>query len=827
MLDLESLIGADHLDAFLRGVARRQYHVLLGAGASMGGHSEDGRPLPNGAELADELRTRFSIPVGGASNLRRLYSAARRRNATDGSTLSTFVQGRFTKTTPPEWLRSFVQVGWQQVWTLNVDDCLARAYEFHSNVAQQRLVSVSWTDRHRTARESESQLLAVHLHGKASRANRDDELVFDISSYIQATAEQHRWHRLFGDAYRAQPFLIIGASLDAEIDLQAVLDQGQIENDHPSLIVLRDINDLQEEEYREYGLLPVRATADSFFEAVASLLPTYLAELTNQEAADVAEVPAEAMRFLHQWKELSLGDGPTQNRRHDVFKGHEPLWADAVAGRLSTRAVVDDLATLADSAVTDAGKLLHTMSGPSFSGKTAAMYEAARRFIHNGYKVFQFEPVTAPDIQALHWWIQRHPKTILFFDDAADFARDIAAIYALASDGPVAPRVLAVERARRLNHIDNVLVLTPRIEHTIASGVTNKEIKNLLGVLKKNNRLGDLTGKSDQDQFDYFANVHRRELFTAMANLERGREFQTRVLHEYDSLQDADALRLLGMAALTAHLGYGLPYEVVQASVGMSPRELNTALEADLGDLLVASDGNVHLRHRYMGQVLIEHRLPVSEKLELALRLGASLAPHVSVASITASTIYYRIARALMGHDILADLLEKDSNAVLDWYEKLQPEFDWNARFWEQRALAAADASLFEPAFSWAREAVARRSDSLTLNTVGTVLMRRAVFEASKGRWPAETYELAESTLREAREIKDVNEYPYETFFSYTLRLVRLVVDMDDSTRAFLITVWNEWYASIFARNEVTRARLHERLKLLNVQWSILNGLEN
>jgi SIR2-like domain len=827
MLDLAGLLGADNLDAFMRGMARRKYHVLLGAGASLGGRSAGGRPLPGGADVADELQTLFDIPVGGASNLRRLYSAARRRSAADGSGLSDYIRGRFTKTTPPGWLNAFVQVGWQQVWTLNVDDCLSRAYELHDDVAQQRLVSVSWTDRHRTARESESQLLAVHLHGKASRANREDELVFDISSYIEATAAQHRWHRLFGDAYRAQPFLIVGASLDAEIDLQAVLDQGQVAMEHPSLIVLRDIDELQEEEYRGYGLLPVRATADAFFEAVLALLPTHLAELTGREAADVAEVPAEAMRFLHQWKELSLSDGPAHDRRHDVFKGHEPLWTDAVGERLSTRSVVNNVVSLADSSVTDPARLLHVMAGPSFSGKTAAMFGAARRFIREGYKVFQLDSPTAPDVEALYWWIQRYPKTILVVDNAADFVKDIAAVYALAAGGPVVPRILAVERAHRLNHINNVLVLTPRVDHSVAPTITNTEIKSLIGVLKKNNRLGDLTGKGEREQFDYFVKDHQREMFSAMANLERGREFQTRVLDEYDSIHHDVSLRLLGVAALTAHLGYGVPFEIVQSSAGISSRELNAALEAELGDLLVASDGSVHLRHRYMGQVLIEYRLTVSEKLEIALRLGASVAPHVSIASISASTIHYRIARALMGHDILADLLKNDSDAVLDWYEKLQPEFDWNARFWEQRALAAADALMFEPAFSWAREAVDRRRDSLTLNTVGAVLMRRAVDEARRGRWPAETYELAELALREARMFKDANEYPYDTFLVYTLRLVQRVVDLDTSTRSFLITTWNEWYVSILARDEATRARLHERLGAANTQWSRLMGLED
>lgn len=511
MLDLASCLGEKDLDRFMRGMARRRYHVLLGAGASYGGRSVDGRPLPGGEDLADELRAAFEIPRGGPSNLRRIYAAARQRTATDGSSLTDYIRARFTGTAPPAWLRSFVQIGWQQVWTLNVDDCLANAYETHREIAQQRLVSVSWTDRHRTARESDCQLLAVHLHGKASRSNREGELVFDISSYLQTSAAEHRWHRIFGDAYQAQPFLIVGASLDEEIDLQAVLDHGQVATENPSLIVLRDIDDLQEDEYRRYGLLPVRATAESFFEAVVALLPQYLAELTSSEAVDIAEVPAEAMRFLHQWKELSETDSQAGDRRHDVFKGHEPIWEDALDGRLSARTVVDDLTVLADSSVTDTAQLLHVMSGPSFSGKTAAMFAAARGLVAEGYKVFQFGSSEAPDTRAIYWWLQRYPKTILVFDNAADFAKDIAALYDLAGSGPVVPRILAVERARRLNHIDRVLVLTPRVDHFVSPFIANDEVRSLIETLKRNNRLGDLTGKGGRDQFNYFVKEHRRE----------------------------------------------------------------------------------------------------------------------------------------------------------------------------------------------------------------------------------------------------------------------------------------------------------------------------
>jgi len=808
----------------MRGIARRRYHVLLGAGASVGGQSSDGRPIPGAEALAEELREEFGLPLAGAHNLRRLFAAASRRSAKDGSSLTDYVTKRFTGTTPPAWLRKFVEIGWQQVWTLNVDDCLAKAYSLHDDVAQQRLTSVSWTDSHRTPRESDSELLSVHLHGKASRAHRQNELVFDISSYIQATTANHRWHRLFGDAYVGHPFLIIGAALDAEFDLQSVLEQGPISLEFPSLIVLKDIDDLQVEEYRRFGLIPVRATAEAFFESVVSQLPAYLAELTNEETVAVAEVPPEAQRFLHQWREMSVADHAREDRRHDVFRGHEPQWNDAVRSRLFSRDVQAGLLTLSDSRIVDPEKLLHILSGPSFCGKTAILFEVSREFVARGFRVFLFEADVAPDLDSAYWWVQRYPKSILVFDDAADFARDIAGLYARCSDGPVVPRVLAVERSQRLSHMENVLVLTPRVDHSVSGRLSNAEIRRLISLLEKNNRSGEITGWRPAEKMDYFVKHHERELFSSMASLERGREFTSRVVDEFDSVRNRNQKSILAVASVAARLGYGLPMEVVRASAGVPVPEIQENLAGELGDLLVLDDGYLRLRHRFMGEVLLAQRLSAREKFEVAVGVGKAVAPHVSLAAIRASTLYYRIARSLMGHDMIGEILEGDSSLILDWYEELQDAFEWNARFWEQRALAAADARDFEPAYSWAREAVSRHRDALTLNTIGVILMRRAVDESSSAYWPADTFALAEEALRNARSEREVNEYPYETFFTYTLRLVKRVHVIDESSKEFLSTTWSEWYVSILAKDEAIRARLHERAQGYNLEWERLIG---
>lgn len=89
---------------------------------------------------------------------------------------------------------------------------------------------------------------------------------------------------------------------------------------------------------------------------------------------------------------------------------------------------------------------------------------------------------------------------------------------------------------------------------------------------------------------------------------------------------------------------------------------------------------------------------------------------------IQARTLPFKLARAFMNSELVEQLVEP--NEVDPWYERLREEYDWHARYGEQRALAMH--SDYDRALSYASRGVARHRDAFSLNTLGTVLMRRA-----------------------------------------------------------------------------------------------------
>ena len=70
-----------------------------------------------------------------------------------------------------------------------------------------------------------------------------------------ATTGTHRWHSIFADAYSDAPTIVIGAALQEDLDLHAVLERGRLTaREAPSIIVLKELNGLDADEYEALGL---------------------------------------------------------------------------------------------------------------------------------------------------------------------------------------------------------------------------------------------------------------------------------------------------------------------------------------------------------------------------------------------------------------------------------------------------------------------------------------------------------------------------------------------------------------------------------------------
>jgi hypothetical protein len=779
-------------DALMVSLVRQKYQLILGAGASIQAKNRYGTPVMAGDALAEALVKDFNLPRPTPLNLRRVYAAARGHKSTTGRELTRYLQDRYSGCQAPGWYRYLVSIPWKYIWTLNIDDVLENAYfSAFAPQARNRLRSVSWTERHKIPDPDE--VVAVHLHGKVERARNPDELIFDISSYLLATGEPHRWHSIFADSYSDTPTIVLGARLNEELDLNTVLERGRLAaGDAPSLIVLKTIDEFDKNEYQRWGLIPIEATAEEFLKAVANDWPKYALEYAPDTAEAKEQVSPRQLAFLQQWNILDPPLPRQPDLRHDFYAGHEPIYSD----------ILEDLDFRRRGFSTLHGKLLQQdqsqlvtcIYGPAFSGKTAVALRLCRSAAEDGWTVYSFDPELRPDLEAIIWWAMRSPKTVLHFEGLADFAYDISTLMQRCITDGVLLHVVAVERESRMKEVRRAFRGSPLYEWSVSTRLNKREAGSLITVLQKHARLGVITGMPRQEQLNYFLANHRGELFSSLSGLEAGQGFLDRVHRRLTDVGRGNARTVIHLAAIVSSMGYDLPFGVAMSTVGISPTELTRIIAADnFSDIVGVRNSRLYPRHRVFGSYLIEHEFSQQENFATTSALARHLAPHISPAAIAARTLQYRLVRQLLDWELLDSWL--GTARLLEWYGGIQDLYDWNARYWEQRALAASHIGLHERAMSWARRAIATHRDAYALNTLATVTLRRGMDAHLSHDEQMDFYLEAVSLLEEARATADEDsEYPYSTFFRYTIEHARVQQSRDGTIDAKMTSRWNDWW---------------------------------
>ena len=211
--------------------------------------------------------------------------------------------------------------------------------------------------------------------------------------------------------------------------------------------------------------------------------------------------------------------------------------------------------------------------------------------------------------------------------------------------------------------------------------------------------------------------------------------------------------------------------------------------------------------------------MTTADRYEITSALATALSPYVSIATMGQRTLYTKIARELMDENVLEGWIGLSN--LERWYEQQATYYSWNARFWEQRALAATRRGLWEPAESYAERAVHQHEDPFTLNTLAVVLLRKAeAMEPRSGsRW--DYYWRAERALAESRSAgRGEYMHPYVTFFEYTLRIV---ADEGATGAAQMATslaaTWQDWMTRARQADAFAHARMREQLERYQFDW--------
>lgn len=821
-------IRQEDWQALLEGMARHQYHLLVGAGINADCTGGDGKPIPNSSSLSKQLVTDFGLKTNGEDiDLKRAYENIEELHDPEGRIRSQYFKARFSNCNPG-WQDSIFNLGWRRIWTLNVDDVLENAFKKYvaETKSERKYHRCTWSDPFVELGRENDDVQIVHLHGFADGT---DNLIFSIAEYVKAITTRKTWHPVFGDEYQGEPFIIIGAKIRDEIDFVESIRLGNKSREQfgrPSIIVLREMSELDRTEFRKYGLVPVKSDAEAFIKRLipgVMSLETKLAETVVP--GGYPKLPFEARVFLEQFRLLRTNkEEQITQFGHDLYAGDEPCWADILNDYdvrfESIENIYQELVPIVDG---DTDQRIYYFSGDPGSGKSAILLRIARDLIGLGKDVFLFRGEERPNINSVAWWLKHSTNTVLLFDNIADFLAEVGELCKVCRNEKLKLNIVATERAKREGIIIDELEYTflKKYKGTSLGHLSDSDIDKLIEKLKTQGRLGKITRKFIGEQRYYFRKTSKRQLFPAMADLEGGLGFVRRIAKEYREDIKSQELRHVYALVCVAHaLGYALPIGIISSAVGIPVSKITDAIsnKGQLFRIVVLTSKGLKARHRVIASNIIERVFDNKERFELTKTLAIHLSPHVSISAIKQKTLYYRIIKELMDERIILDWL--DYEFAQRFYADLLPYYDWDARYWEQRALAESRMNHLEPAMSYAETAVERNRDPLTLNTLGTILLRTASSPDYSGA--AGTRDLYWQGVNSLHESLDVGHgafpHPYTTFFTHTLSYVQMHFKNQNIDRD-IIKEWEWWYKGAKNSRLYSSPGKYEQLNAYNISW--------
>lgn len=708
--------------AAVRNAARRgKYQLLLGAGASLGAKNRLSKPVPDAKTLVQLLGERFpGAPIDIDTSLNRAYQRA--VSSSSEREVWEFLNSRFSGCTHLPWFTEVAGLPWKRVWTLNVDDAFERSYRESARKATSKLRSLNWTDSFVEPSGAE----IVHLHGSVATSG-PSPLIFSMKEYNSSASANAAWHIVWRAVIATEPFVIIGARVLDDPDVEHAVIGATRTSSVPSVIVDPYISAGNAWELERAGFKIARMTGEEWVSQWRDLCELDDASLHALYSASAINLP--------QFEELSTDHVRPSLASHDFLAGSEPTWADAATGKVAEFEWITNGRGQVSSWILNSGvsKALVVL-GDRLAGMTSGLLAIAHAAASEGARVLWFDRSARFDASALIDFCEDAGPVVIFVESAHTFSSDVDRLLKLAVQRPNV-QVLAVlaDRANRAGVIEENLVdgFYSIEKLTVRTRRPRKDARKIVGLLAREGRLDFLESRSTSQRIDHFA---ERDIFSSMSEVERGIGFAARLDSEVRSLRDPWERSLVLLLALASDRG--VPVSMAEASTA-------TATSANAIGRRVSRDDHLSALVEISGDVIAPRQR--TRGLEALVRTGGGgefvneLRHMMARLSILIPRDGYRSrmrASNLVGELMSAKLLlEMFPDADLrDFYQQLLPAYgDWNARFWEQRSILARLTSDWDPAVSFAERATTIWDDGRTRNTLAVNLSAKARAFAALG----------------------------------------------------------------------------------------------
>jgi hypothetical protein len=694
------MLSENDKQTLIRNLSRNRVILVTGSGFSTEAISLCGNKLPVGSQLSKALWTYlYDSEYDGQTSLKTLYEAALHHRK-GRAALRDFLRSQLAVDHYPEWYRLVPKWYWRRIYTFNADDLLEKVYRDTTTVGLERIVAPAhYSERDGFLRKVQY----IKLHGSI---DEDRDLTFGIREYgIRSAGPADVWYQHFVEDYSTLPTLFVGTELDEQLFWQYIELRGAQGDRGPKvrrpkcLLVSPTVSKPNEEVLARYNIIPVRTTAKEFFQWLDSNADTLsrenvlrLVDPTLEPALLAAEhgaSTADVTTIEYFYSVFRAPIRPVNSRTRATFLlGIPPTWDDIASDVDAPREVNEVLRGLLIKAIEQESFDVISVYSAAGGVKSTICKRVALDLVDEGHTVYFSDGEIRPDPDRLYLYLRTlEHRSFLFFDNAGhDFAL-IAELWDRVKDLPTRPVLVLATRSNDLAFRGYQLARIGRSYDEFAiPNLTAADIESILAKLDQHDLLGELKGRTHQQQVEIFRDKARKQILVAMREATSGRGFDDIIRDEFAHVEPREARVLYLVASLASDAEYGLSVQQMITSMDLPPSQTQVLIEKSLAGILIQQEydpSKYQIRHPAIAHFVLE-AAPREVLTEAVIALLRTLSAVLPQGRDRRWSRAFRAYRDIINHRRLHTMFSNRPDLVRNIYEAIKPFYRDDGHYWLQ-----------------------------------------------------------------------------------------------------------------------------------------------
>lgn len=444
---------------------REGVNLFLGAGFSIYSKDKNGKNLPLGFELCDELIEEFKCPK--ISDLSKVCTIIDSR---ESEKLKEFMISRFTVDTFEDFYTTLLTINTPRIFTTNIDNLVSKVF----SKSKKRYLNDVF--KNGSTYNDKNAIDYIPIHGTVE--NPDEKFLFNTIELASSFNSRRAAWTSLSLAAEQLPSLFIGYSLNDVGAIESLFNNfNNPVSQKNRWIVLRQENDANETYFKALGFKIIISETKEFLEYIATL--SNIEDVKQSKEIDYiyeifpdAEVPKNASNIkIRSIEEFFLGDAP--------------IWSDVLSNRIYATSHIDKILNIVEL------KKSVIITGIPASGKSTILLQVAKA-LAKSKRVLVFDDISLNKSNIIRNEIKS--PTIVLIDN---FTNDIDAFLNLQGNSFV--KVIGFDRYYYVDILSHKLH-AHKYEFYDVSDITPMDIQGIYKTIPLNMRKTPMISKkNDQD----------------------------------------------------------------------------------------------------------------------------------------------------------------------------------------------------------------------------------------------------------------------------------------------------------------------------------------